>query len=83
MPIGPLWRIVIAHMSGVDRAGQNCLWAVMQLQPPPDHRGGSGLAGAHQSGPALPGAVPADAQIEVIGRLPGECLVGRLPQASS
>jgi hypothetical protein len=55
----------------------------MQLQPPPDHRGGSGLAGVHQGGPALPGAVPADAQIEVIGRLPGECLAGRLPQASS
>ena len=79
MPIGPLWRIVIAHMSGVDRAGQNCLWAVIQLQPPPDHRGGSGLAGAHQSGP---GAVHADLQIEVVGGLPGECLVGRLPQAS-
>jgi hypothetical protein len=47
------------------------------------HRGGSGLAGVHQSGPALPGAVNADAQIEVIGRLPGECLADQLPQASS
>jgi hypothetical protein len=46
---------------------------IMQLQPPPDHRGGSGLAGARLSGPALPGAVHADAQIEVIGRLPSEC----------
>jgi hypothetical protein len=55
----------------------------MQLQPPPDHRGGSGLADMHQSGPALPGAVHADAQIEVIGRLPGECLAGQLPRASS
>jgi hypothetical protein len=57
--------------------------AVMQLQPPPGHRGGSGLAGVHQNGPALPGAVHADAQIEVIGRLAGECLAGRIPQASS
>jgi hypothetical protein len=57
--------------------------AVMQLQPPPDHRGGSALAGVHHSGPALPGAVRADAQIEVIGGLPGECLAGQLPQASS
>jgi hypothetical protein len=55
----------------------------MQLQPPPDHRGGSGLAGVHQSGPALPGAVHVDLQIEVVGGLPGECLVGQLPQASS
>src|SRR5437867_1878992 len=38
----------------------------MRLQPPPDHRGGSGLAGVLQSGPALSGAVRADAQIEVI-----------------
>lgn len=43
--------------------------AIMGLQPPPDHRGGSGLAGVHQGGPALPGAVPADAQIEVIERV--------------
>jgi hypothetical protein len=33
-----------------------------------------------RAAPALPGA---DAQIEVIGRLPGECLAGQLPQASS
>lgn len=45
--------------------------------------GGSGLAGVHPSGPALPGAVHADAQIEVVGRLPGGCLAGQLPQASS
>ena len=45
--------------------------AIMQLQPPPDHRGGSGLAVVRQGGPALPGAVHADARIEVIGRLPG------------
>jgi hypothetical protein len=37
----------------------------MQLQPPPDHLGGSGLAAVHQSGPALSGAVHADARIEV------------------
>jgi hypothetical protein len=37
----------------------------------------------HQSGPALPGAVHADAQIEVIGGLSGECLAGQLLQASS
>jgi hypothetical protein len=71
-------------MSGWAALASNCLWAwVMQLQPPPDHCGGSGLAGVHQSGPALPGAVHADAQIEVAGRLPGECLAGQLPQASS
>jgi len=57
--------------------------AVMQLQPPPDHRGEAALAGVHQSGLALPGAVHADAQIEVVGRLPGECLAGQLPQAST
>jgi hypothetical protein len=55
----------------------------MQLQPPPDHRGEAALAGVHQSGLALPGAVHADAQIEVVGRLPGECLAGQLPQAST
>jgi hypothetical protein len=55
----------------------------MQLQPLPGHRGGSGLAGVHQSGTALPGAVHADAQIEVVEGLPGECLAGQLPQASS
>jgi len=57
--------------------------AVMRLQPPTDHSGGSFLAGVYQSGPALPGAVHADAQIEVIGRLSGGCLVGQLLQASS
>jgi hypothetical protein len=56
--------------------------AVMQLQPP-DHHGGSALAGVRQSGPALPGAVHADAQIEVIGGLSGECLAGQLFQAGS
>jgi hypothetical protein len=30
-----------------------------------------------------PGAVHADLQIEVVGGLPGECLAGRLPQAST
>jgi hypothetical protein len=30
-----------------------------------------------------PGAVHADLQIEVVGRLPGERLPGQLPQASS
>jgi hypothetical protein len=43
----------------------------LTLQPPPDHHGGSDLARVHQSGPALPGAVHADAQIEVTGRWPG------------
>jgi hypothetical protein len=70
-------------MSGWTALASNCLRAVMKLQPPPDHRGGSGLAGVHQSSPALLGAVHADTQIEVVGRLPGECLAGRLPQASS
>lgn len=65
------------HAASAD-AQPSCGW-----EPPPDHRGGSGLAGVPQSDPALPGAVHADAQIEVIGRLPGECPVGQLPQAST
>jgi hypothetical protein len=31
------------------------------------------MPGVHLSGPALSGAVPTDAQIEVIERLPSEC----------
>jgi hypothetical protein len=57
--------------------------AIMRLQPPPDHHGGSDLARAHHSSPALPGAVHADAQIEVTGRWPGYVPgLGQRPQAS-
>jgi len=57
--------------------------AVMQLQPPPDHRGGSALADVHQSGLALPGAVHADAQIEVIGRLPVNAWPASFPRRAA
>jgi hypothetical protein len=48
------------------------LAVALQLQPPPEHRGGGDLAGVREGGPALPGAVHADAQVETAGRLPGE-----------
>jgi len=34
------------------------------------------LAGVGEGGPALPGAVHPDAEVEAVGRLPGERLAG-------
>jgi len=50
------------------------LAVALHLQPSPEHGAGRDLAGVHERG--LPGPVHAEAQVDAVGWLPGECLPG-------